>query len=354
LRKRCHVTGANGFIGSSIVRALLARDYEVVACVGVQLSLANLEGLDVEVRELDLLDPESVRRDLRDGELLIHTAANYSFWLPDPEEMYRVNAFGTRNVLSAALEFGYRKVVHTSTCGTLTPAFAFEGKQIDEESLTDLRIFGGDYKASKLMAEIAALRLAAQGLPLCTIHPSTVLGPGDRRPTPTGEMIVHYINGRMKAFVDMGHNIAHVDDIAMGHLLALEGGRPGRRYVLGGEFLSMRQVVEELADITGIAAPRFAIPNGLLRAAGRANTWVSTRITKRPPLFPYEAALHARDNLPFDSSRAIEELGWSPRPARAVLESAVEWFVSEGRASDRMRRRIEAHVARRVPGDRGV
>ncbi len=347
MTKRCHVTGANGFVGSAVVRALLARGYEVVACVGTQLSLANLEGLDVEVRELDLLDGECVRRVLRDGNQLIHTAANYSFWLPDPGEMYSVNVLGTRNTLSAALDLGYHKVVHTSTGGTLTPAFAFEGKRVNEESLIDLRVFAGDYKTSKVMAEMAALRLAARGLPLCIIHPSTVLGPGDRRPTPTGEMIVHYINGRMKAFVEMGHNIVHVDDVALGHVLALERGRPGGRYILGGEFLTMRQVVDELADITGIAAPRIAIPHGLLRVVGRLNGWLATRVTRRPPLFPYEAALHARDSLPYDSGCAMEELGWSPRPARVVLESAVEWFVSNGYASDRMRRRIEAHAVGR-------
>lgn len=348
----CHVTGANGFLGSNVVRALLAAGYEVVALCGSDLDRENLAGLDVEVREIDLLDPESLHRALRGGERLIHTAADYSFWQREPDRAYRVNALGTRNVLTAARDLGFARVVHTSTTAALTPGFQVDAKQGDEDNLVDLSRFGGSYKSSKIMAEIAALRLAAEGLPLVIVYPTIILGAGDRRPTPTGSMIVHYLQRHMKVFVEMPQNLVHVEDAARGHLLALERGRAGRRYVLGGDDLSMREVVDLLADVTGIPAPRFAIPHPLLLALGRVNDWLSSRITKRPPLFPLEAALHARDSRPFSNARAALELGFSPRPARAVLEDAVRWFVDQGHGSESDRARIQQRLeARRGPTD---
>lgn len=338
--KVCTVTGANGFVGSAIVRALLRRGYDVTALVGADIGDESIRNLPVKIRELDLLDPVSVRQALRGGRRLIHTAACYSFWLPDVHQSYRVNLTGTRNVLETAREFGYEKIVHTSTAGTLSPGFE-EGPR-DEENILDLGRFRGHYKMSKAMAELLALRMAAGGLPVVIVHPTTVIGSGDRRPTPSGEMIVHYINGRMKAYVEMMQNIVDVDDVAMGHVLALERGRCGERYVLGGENLEMRDLLRLLDELTGIPAPRVAIPNPLLRVLGRVNEWLSNHVTHRPPLFPYEAALHARDSEAFSSAKASRELGFRPRAAREAVSNAVRWFVSEGYCGERH----AAHIAR--------
>jgi dihydroflavonol-4-reductase len=341
--RSCAVTGANGFVGSQVVRALLERGYEVNALVGADLDTQNLEGLPAKQRELDLLDPTSVQRALAGSDAVVHAAACYAFWLPDPRDFYRVNVDGTRHVLAAARALGVRKVVYTSSAATLSPGFrAVPGKGglDDEENVFDLSRFRGHYKMSKAMAEVVALREAARGLPVVIVHPTTVLGPGDRRPTPTGTIVLHYLSGVMKAYTDMMHNLVDVRDVAAGHVLALEQGRPGERYLLGGENLPMRELIRLLHEITGLPAPRLAIPHPLLRWIGRANEWLSDHVTHRPPLAAYEAALHAADARPFDSAKARRELGYSARPAREVLIHAVRWFVSEGRCPPAAAERI--------------
>ncbi len=325
----CAVTGANGFVGSRVVRELLERGHEVVALVGADLGCENLEGLPAKLRDLELLDAAGVRRALEGCDTLVHTAACYAFWLPDARDFYRVNVEGTRNVLDAARARGVRKLVHTSSTATLSPGFG-QGPLGDEENAFDLRAFRGHYKTSKAMAEVLVLRAAARGLPAVIVHPTTVLGPGDRRPTPTGSMIVHFLNRHMKVYADLMQNLVDVRDVAAGHVLALEKGRAGERYVLGGDNLPMREVMRELAEITGLPAPWFAIPRGVLSIAARANEWLSDHVTRRPPLVAREAALHARDSRPFDSAKARRELGFSARPAREVLIEAVRWFATEG------------------------
>jgi dihydroflavonol-4-reductase len=331
--RRCAVTGANGFIGSQVVRELLRRGHEVTALVGADLGAENLAGLPVKLRELDLLDPASVRRGLAGSDAVVHSAACYAFWLPDPRDFYRVNVEGTRNVLAAARELGCRKLVYTSSTATLSPGFrADEAKDAlgNEESVLDLRRFRGHYKMSKAMAEVVALREAARGLPVVIVHPTSVLGPGDRRPTPTGSMLVHFLNGRMKAYTNLVQNLVDVRDVAAGHALALEKARPGERYVLGGENIAMSEIVRLLAEITGLPKPWFAIPHRLLHGISRVNEWISDHLTHRQPLAPLEAKLHAVDSRPFDTSKARRELGFTARPAREVLIEAVRWFVEEG------------------------
>ena len=338
---KCFVTGANGFVGSHVVRSLRARGYEVTALVGRDLDLANLEGLEVPVRELDLLDEESVERALQGGEALFHTAACYSFWERDRRHIYRVNVDGTRRVLDAAMRLGYRRAVYTSSTATLVPSLGTAHE--DEERIYDARHFHGHYKASKVMAEMAALRVAANGLPLVILHPTTVLGDGDRRPTPTGGMIVHFLNGRMKAYTDTVLNIVDVADVADGHVLAFERGRRGHRYILGGENLTMREVTRILSRLTGIPAPNLRIPNVLLRAAGVVNEWIADHITRRPPLVDRESTLHAAANRPFSSEKARAEIGYRPSSAQAALLKSVRWFVSEGRVSSAYKARLHAH-----------
>jgi dihydroflavonol-4-reductase len=344
------VTGANGFIGSHVVRSLLKRGHEVTALVGADLDVHNLDGVDLELRELDLLDQAGVACALQGGEALVHTAACYSFWEPDPDHIYRVNVEGTRNVLEAASRLGYQRVVYTSSTATLTPAWG--NAPGTEEGVFDLRRgFQGHYKSAKVMAEMVALRTAASGLPVSLVHPTVVLGDGDRRPTPTGSMIVHFVNGHMKAYVDTLLNIVDVADVGEGHALALEHGLPGRQYILGGEDLTMREVTGILSELTGLPAPRLAVPGGLLAIAGRVNEWLSNHVTHRPPLVDVEATLHARASSTFSSARAEKELGYQPGRARVALAKAVAWFVGAGYCKPATLRHIREHGTIPGPGE---
>ena len=340
---RIFVTGANGFMGSRIVRELIAQDYDVTALTGADLGTRSLDGLDVEVRALELLDPASVHRALAGGELLVHNAACYSFRQRDASHIYRVNVEGTRHVLEAAAAHAYRRVVYTSSAATLTPAI--DGDAGAEESIFDLRRFQGDYKGSKVMAEIAVLRAAARGLPVVIVHPTAVVGEGDRRPTPSGGMIVHFLNGRMKAYADTVLNIVDVDDVARGHVLALERGEPGHGYILGGENLHMRQVMQLLSELTGFPCPRLAIPPRLLLAAARVDEWLARRLLRRAPTIDLEAALHALTSRPLVSTVAEKALGYTPGSARLALARAAHWYVENGYCAERRARRIRAHGA---------
>jgi dihydroflavonol-4-reductase len=307
------VTGANGFVGAHVVRAALQRGHTVRALVGADVDCSNLADVPVETQALDLRDDDSVRAGLRGCHAVIHTAALYAFWLPDPQDFYRVNVDGTRRVLEAARTEGLRKLVYTSTGATLAPPGPG---------------FEGHYRASKARGERLVEAAAAGGFPAIVVHPTTVLGPGDRRPTPTGSLIVHYLARRMRMFLEMQQNVVHVDDVALGHVLALERGMRGAHYVLGGENVSMRALLGLLEEITGIPAPRRAIPNSVVLRLGALNEWLSDHVTHRPPLVAREAALHARDARYFDLAKTRNELGYAPRPAREVLADAVKWFES--------------------------
>jgi len=337
------VTGANGFVGSHIVSELLYRGHEVTALVGADIDNHLLAGMPVKVRDFDLRDRASVRSALDGAEAIIHSAACYAFWKPDPREIYRVNVDGTRFVLDAARDLGVRKVVYTSSTATLSPIFRIpDDRDVpgDEEGVFDIRLFRGHYKMSKAMAEIVALRAAARGLPLVITHPTTVIGAGDCRPTPSGSMIQHYINGHMKVFVEMAQNVVDVRDVALGHVLALEKGAPGERFVLGGDNLSMRDLLAILAELTGIPAPRVALPLPLLSVVGRVMEWIADTITHKEPAATLEAALHARDSRYVSIDKARRELGYAPRPARAVLADAVRFFASEGYCKPAVAERI--------------
>jgi len=328
---RCAVTGANGFLGAHVVRTLLDRGHEVIALVGADQDTQPLDDTGVEIRDFELHDRAGVRAALEDAETVIHTAATYAFWAPDPSDIYRVNVEGTRYVLDAARELGVAKVVYTSSTATLSPAFENADdaeRHGTEDGVFDLRRFRGHYKMSKAMAETVALRAAARGLPLVIMHPTTVIGPGDRRPTPSGSMIRHFLDGHLKIFIAMRQN--DVRDVALGHVLALEKAASGERYILGGDNLSMHELLDLLADITGFPAPRIALPLPLLNVVGRINEWISDHVTHRPPLATLEAALHARDSRSVSIDKARKDLGYDPRDARSVLTDAVRWFAETG------------------------
>lgn len=327
------VTGANGFVGAHVVRQLLARGDEVIALVGADQDTASIAGLPVKIRDFDLRDAASVRTGLQGAERIVHAAATYAFWMPDARDFYRVNVEGTRHVLDAARDLGVAKLVHTSSTATLSPVFenADDPARLgDEEGAFDLRRFRGHYKMSKAMAEELVLRAAARGLPAVIVHPTTVIGPGDRRPTPSGLMIQQYVSGHMVVYLAMQQNVVDVRDVAAGQLLALDQARPGERYILGGDNLSMRDLLAILADLTGIPAPRIPLPLPVLSIAGAVSEWIADRVTHAPPLACREQAMHVRDSRFVSIEKAKRELGYSPRPARAVLAAAVHWFASEG------------------------
>jgi dihydroflavonol-4-reductase len=330
-----------------VVRELLTRGIDTVALVGADLEEENLAGLPVKIREIDLLTPDGIRRAVADCDAIVHTAASYAFWSEDPAHFYRVNVEGTRNVLEAAKTVDATRVVHTSSTATLSPGFDVgPGDVGDEEAVLDLSRFRGHYKMSKMMAEVVALRAAARGLPLCIVQPTEVLGAGDRRPTPTGAMIVHFLCGRLVVYVDMPHNLVDAEDVARGHVLALLRGTPGERYVLGGENLPMPEILRQLAEITGLSAPRFALPRPLLGAIGRAADLWADLVSHREPMATSEAALHARDARAVDSAKARRELGFEARPTRDVLARSVRWFLEEGRCPEGRRASIEANLER--------
>jgi len=334
----CAVTGANGFVGAHVVRELLHRGHEVVALVGAEQDSLSLDGLDVGLRELDIRDPGSVRAALAGADAVVHAAATYAFWAADRHDIYRVNVDGTRNVLEAARHLGVGRLVHVSSAATLAPTSENAddpARPSGEDGVLDLSRFRGHYKASKAMAEKLAVRAGA-----VVVRPTTVIGPGDRRPTPSGSMILHYLEGHMKVLVEMRQNVVDVRDVASGIALALERGATGGRYVLGGDNMTMRRLCALLEELTGIPAPRMRLPLPLLWAAGAANEWVADHVTRRPPLVTREDALHARDSRFLASGRASRELGYEPRTARAALAAAVRFFAEEGYVSPPVAERV--------------
>jgi len=327
---RAFVTGGTGFIGSAIVRALLADGHEVRALVRHGSDRHNLDGLDLETWEGDLLDRDSLLRGLAGCQQLFHAAADYRLWTPDPAAMYRANVDGTRTVLEVALRSGVERVVYTSSVGTL--GNRGDGPPGTEETPVSLGEMVGDYKRSKFLAEREAESFIPRGLPLVIVNPSTPVGPRDVRPTPTGKMIVDFLGGRMPAYLDTGLNLIDVDDCARGHLLAAGRGRIGSKYILGGENLALAEIFRLLGEISGRTAPRVRLPYLPVLAAAHLNEAIA-RITGREPLIPVAGVKMAAKKMFFDSSRARAELGLVTRPAAEALARAVEWFRANGYVS---------------------
>jgi dihydroflavonol-4-reductase len=338
---RVLVTGATGFIGSAVTRNLLGRGQEVVALVEPGADAANLEGLDVKQVVGDLRRADDVRQVVSGCRAVFHVAALYRFWARDPSAFYAINVEGTRNVLGAASEAAVERLVYTSTVGTLGLENVTDGSTAaDERSYPDVRHLYGSYKRSKYVAEHEVLRAAAEGLPVSLILPTFPVGPGDRAPTPTGQLILDYLNGRVPGFVNTILNVAHVDDVAEGQVLALERGRNGRSYILGGENLTLEQLLGELAAVTGLPRARIKVPRALSLAVAAVSETIEGRILHRHPSIPLEAARMSTSQMAFDVSRAKDELGYAPRPALEALEASARWFVDSGMVIERRLRRI--------------
>ncbi len=328
---RAFLTGATGFIGGALLRALLVRGWDVRVLVRPGSDPRNLSGHaePFDRFEGDLLDASALQKGLQGCDVLFHVAARYSLWNPRPAEVYAANVDGTRNVLDAARRHGVSRVVYTSTVGTIH--LASDGKPADESRMADLPSTFGHYKRSKILAEREVRRFSTDGLPIVIVHPTAPVGPFDLKPTPTGEMIVDYLRGKMRAYTDTGLNIVAVEDVAVGHIQALERGRPGEGYILGGENLSLLRIFQELSDATGIPAPRMKISRGALAPIAVVSE-AFARLTHKPPLVSREAAHLAGKFMYFSSEKAIGELGYRPGPAHEALVRAVDWFRANGYA----------------------
>lgn len=338
---RVLVTGATGFIGSAVTRQLLERGQEVVTLVEPGVDAANLDGLDVKQVVGDLRRAEDVRQVVSGCRAVFHVAALYRFWARDPSAFYAINVEGTRNVLGAVAESGVERLVYTSTVGTLGLEHVTDGTTAaNERSFPDVRHLYGSYKRSKYVAEHEVLRAIAEGLPASIVLPTFPLGPGDRAPTPTGQLVLDFLNGRVPGFVDTILNVVHVDDVAAGQLLALEKGRNGRSYILGGENLTLEELLGRLAAMTGLPRARIKVPRALSLAVAAVSETIEGRILHRHPSIPLEAARMSTSQMAFDVSRARTELGYAPRPASEALEASARWFVDSGMVSERRSRRI--------------
>lgn len=323
------VTGATGFLGASIVRELLKDGREVRVLVRSSADTSNLSGLDVEPWEGDLCEPDSLKKGLAGCDVLYHAAADYRLWTRNPREMYRINVDGTTAILEAALENGLSRVVYTSSVGTLgNPGDGTPGREDTPVTLADMV---GDYKKSKFLAERAAGKFIPRGLPLVIVNPSTPIGPLDIKPTPTGKIIVDFLNHKMPAYLNTGLNIIAVEDCARGHLLAGEKGRIGEKYILGNANLTLRDIFGLLEEITGLAAPRVRLPYTPILLAAYVNEAIA-KITGKEPLIPLAGVQMAAKFMFFDSSKAVKELGLPQSSVKDALSRAVEWFRSRNYA----------------------
>ncbi len=321
------VTGATGFVGAAVVRQLLAGGWEVRALVRPASDLRNVRGLSLETMLGDLRDSASLGAACRGCDALFHVAADYRLWARDSAELYRTNVDGTRNIVQAALRAQVRRVVYTSSVATL--GVRDDGQPGDEDTPADAADMIGHYKRSKYLAEKAVRRMARDGAPIVIVNPSTPLGPRDVKPTPTGRMVLQAARGRTPAYVDTGLNIAHVDDVAAGHLLAYERGRSGERYVLGGENLTLQEIFGMIAECARRRPPDVRLPlNVVAPLAYVAEAFAA--LTGRAPLLTRDSVRMARKHMFFSSAKAERELGYRSRPARVAIADAVRWFEDAG------------------------
>ena len=318
------VTGAAGFVGSAIARALLERRHSVRVLVRPSSNRANLAGLDVSIVEGDIRDARMLESAMRNVRFLLHAAADYRLWTRDPHALIENNVGGTRTVMEAALAAGVERIVYTSSVATL--ALRPHAEPADETGRLGAHDAVGAYKRSKVLAEREVeTMIARHGLPAIIVHPSTPIGPRDIRPTPTGRIIVEAASGRMPAFVDTGLNLVHVDDVAQGHVAALQRGEVGAHYILGGENVSLADMLRKIARVTGRRAPRIKLPRRLLYPAAFLTEAVAT-ITGREPFLTRDGLRMARDPMYFTSARAERELGYCARGYGEGVRDAIDWF----------------------------
>jgi dihydroflavonol-4-reductase len=323
------VTGATGFLGSHVARVLAEQGADLRLLVRPSSNLKNLEGLNsgttrVETATGDLRDPASLEKAIAGCEVVFHVAADYRLWLKDPAEMYRSNVEGTRAILDAARSNKVRCVVYTSSVATM--GFTRNGRPADEESPVSLADMIGHYKRSKFMAEQIALEAGRSGMRVVTVNPTTPVGEQDIKPTPTGRIVVDFLKGKFPAYVETGLNLVDVRECALGHIAAMEKGKSGERYILGGENLTLKQILDKLGAISGLPSPKVKLPYFVAYAAGFVDQTVSGRLLGREPRATVETVRMGKKKMWASSDKAERELGWKPVPADNALRRAVEWF----------------------------
>lgn len=325
---RVLVTGATGFVGGAVARALLRAGREVRLIVRPAADRRNIRDLPVEIYHGDVTDLDSLRRATSGCAQVYHVAALYKLWVRRKREIYESNVTGTENVLKAARECDVEKIIYTSSVATL--GLPKDGSPGDEETPVSLSDMVGHYKRSKYLAEQVARTYIQEGLPIVIVNPSTPVGEADIKPTPTGKIIVDFLNGKMPAYVDTGLNLVDVEDVAVGHLLAAEKGKIGERYILGNENLTLQQILFLLAEITGRPAPRFQAPYLFALGVAYVDAAVARLIPGREPLVPPVGVKLSRKKMFFDPTKAIRELGLPQTPVREALQKAVVWFARNG------------------------
>jgi dihydroflavonol-4-reductase len=325
---RTFVTGATGFLGSHVAHALADQGANLRLLVRSTSNLKNLEGLPAETVTGDLRDPVSLEKGMQGCEAVFHVAADYRLWLRDPAEMYRSNVEGTRAILDAARKNGVRRVVYTSSVATI--GFTGNGRPADEDSPVSLAVMIGHYKRSKFMAEQLALDAGRDGMHVVTVNPTTPVGERDIKPTPTGRIVVDFLKRKFPAYVETGLNLVDVRECACGHIAALEKGTSGERYILGGENLTLKQILDKLGAISGLPSPRVKLPYFVAYLAGAVDQTVSGRMMGREPRATVETVRMGKKEMWANSCKAERELGWRIFPADDALRRAVEWFRANG------------------------
>jgi dihydroflavonol-4-reductase len=324
------VTGATGFVGGHVARAYAASGVELRLLARATSKLTAIEGIAAEVVVGDLRAPDGLRTALRGCDALVHVAADYRLWVRDPKEMYAANVDGTRELLRIAREEGVAKVVYTSSVATM--GFKADGTIVDEASPVSFADMIGVYKRSKFLAEQEAIAAALAGQHVMILNPTTPMGPGDAKPTPTGRIVVDFLNRKFPAYVDTGLNLVDVGEVARMHVAALERGRPGERYILGGENLTLKQILDRMSAITGLPSPKTKVPHAVAMAFAFFDETITGKIRGKEPRATVEAVRMGKKYMFASSAKAERELGFKVVPIYNSLRAAIEWFIARGYA----------------------
>ncbi|HEY3768056.1 MAG TPA: hopanoid-associated sugar epimerase [Candidatus Angelobacter sp.] len=322
------ITGATGFVGSHVARALAVRGADLRLLVRSTSRTDNIADLHAEVATGDLRDPESLKKAMAGCEFVFHVAADYRLWVRDPEQMYRSNVEGTRAIIRAAQECGVRRVIYTSSVATM--GFTREGHVAREDSPVSIRDMVGHYKRSKFMAEQIALEAGRNGANVVVVNPTTPIGEYDIKPTPTGRIVVDFLKRKFPAYVDTGLNLADVREVARGHLLAMEKARPGERYILGGANLTLKQILDKLSELTGLPSPTMKVPHAVAMGFAVFDQFFTGTILGKEPRATIDAVKMGRKKMFAASTKAEYELGYKVIPVEDALRRAVEWFQTNG------------------------
>ena len=328
---KCFVTGATGFLGSHVARQLLARGGDLRLLIRSTSRLDNIADIAAERVVGELRDLDSLKKVMAGCEFVFHVAADYRLWSLNSQELYDSNVEGTRNILQAARDSGVRRVIYTSSVATM--GFGNNGRLTDEKSPVTLSNMIGDYKRSKFLAEQLVIEAGRSGRNVVMVNPTTPVGERDIKPTPSGQIVVDFLRRKFPVYIDTGLNLVDVVDCAEGHLLAMEKAQPGERYILGGENLTLKQILDKLGAITGLPSPQVKLPYAVALAAGVVGSVVVGKMLKREPRATIEAVRIARKKMFVTSAKAERDLGWNPRPIDGALQRAVEWFKANGYAS---------------------